>query len=179
MSKDVSDIPIFLTKPMTTNAGLADEDAARLAGPDTDEYVPEQVEADPALAEQLAAISGEQPAAPEPVASPSLTSQADVPYFTATDGLGRDLATKIAEAEQRLNELAHDIELSRTHRTEMVERIQDNLERTIRDLRDQTDHLVGAVESNHLNEVAILRGRETDIIKGMSALKATLSVLQR
>lgn len=161
------DIPAFLRTP----TGVDDE--KRRAAETDDAVDVGTVEPDPKLVTDLERIIP-----PEPAASQELTQQADVPYFQASSGLARDIATKLAEVEQRLAELANDIDLSRQSRDASIENASYFRDRAVELAQNQYQNTVQLADNNHLQEVAVLRGRETDLIKTAATLKTVLESLK-
>lgn len=147
---------------------IIEEDKARLAAANLDN--------DPDFAE----VDGVEENSTEHVlVAAELTKAADVPYFTATDSLGRDLETKIAEAEQRLREIAGDIDSAKATRDHLVDYAKNHRSAMSVIIDKQCDDVIHLADNAYLNEVSVLRGRETDIIKALSGLKGVLESIQR
>lgn len=103
---------------------------------------------------------------------------ADVPYSGATNGLGRDVATRIAEIEQRLREINDDMDASKKFATQQAANIRTAHMVTIKHLEEQRDTLIDHINENSAAEVAVLRGRETDLIKALGHLQGVQKALQ-
>lgn len=162
-------------------SSIIDEDAARRAS-QQDSYEPgESGEASPDLVKDLQALSGvaPPPPPPPPAASKDLTQAADVPYYGVTDGIGRELATKIAEGEQRLSELANDIEAARTAGNQLLNLADTACANAIRLAHETREKQAEQIISLQMQEVAILRGRETDQINALGVLRSIAKQLQR
>lgn len=111
------------------------------------------------------------------LARPELTNLADVPYGGATASLGRDIATRIAEIEQRLAEVAADIEASKKFADDAVAQADLLALKMIEQIREAREAQADMISANSAQEVAILRGRETDLIKALGHLQGVQKAL--
>jgi len=87
----------------------------------------------------------------------TLTDAADVPTFTVQDNYARSVMSMLHEHESTLAVLVNDIEAATRRR----------------------DALIEMANQHFMDEVAVLRGRETDVIRTIGAAKATIDALKR
>lgn len=109
----------------------------------------------------------------------SIPEIADTQYFGATDGLARYLTAKLAEVDQRLHEIASDLEISASVRDAAIRRAQIDYDAVIALLHDQAMARINGVIENYLEETSVARGRETDLIKAKAQLEASIEALKR
>lgn len=129
------------------------------------------------MGEALGAIAGLPP--PPALSERAKEDPTEVPLFGYTDSLGRDIATKISEAEQRLVLLQDDMEAAGKHRDQVVDRTRQIYLDTVTMALRQAEAMTDLVNSNHLQELAILRGRETDILRTLGTLRQAAEALKR
>jgi len=88
---------------------------------------------------------------------------ADVPYSTSTSNLGRDVMTRIYEYEAKVEELNQDINASGQRRDELVA---------------HANRLIDLANNQHQQEIAVLRGRETDLMRTLGVLRQASAALK-
>lgn len=164
MTKEHEPIPTFLIGE-TPNTVQQDEERRALP----------EIEIDPSW-NDLKALAEDKVVAQ---AADTITKEADVPYFASTDSLARDISTKIGESEHRISEINDDIEASGKHRDELVMRADAHYDAMIQLAELERSRMIDLANSNHLQELAILRGRETDLVRILGTLRQALSSLQR